>query len=179
LKQLERINALIAELLDISKIEADKLSFHFETFEMNEMILDVVETFHFSSQTHTVFVNNIHGDYMVKADRQRMEQVVINLITNAIKYSPDAHQVHVVLESSPEEVTVQVIDEGMGMTRDQQAKVFTRFYQVEGTSKMTGLGLGLYLSKEIIERHGGRVGVNSRLGKGSTFYFSVPRTPLI
>jgi len=177
LKQLERINALIAELLDISKIEAGKLSFHFEQFDMSEMILDVVETFHFSSQTHTVFVNNIHGEYMVEADRQRMEQVVINLITNAIKYSPNAHQVHVSLESSPEEVTVKVIDEGMGMTRDQREKVFTRFYQVEGTSKMTGLGLGLYLSKEIIERHGGRVGVDSQLGKGSTFYFSVPRTP--
>lgn len=177
LKQLERINALIAELLDISKIEAGKLSFHFETFDMSEMILDVVETFHFSSQTHTILVNNTHGDYMVKADRQRMEQVIINLITNAIKYSPDAHQVHVVLESSTEEVTVQIIDEGMGMTRDQQKKVFTRFYQVEGTSKMTGLGLGLYLSKEIIERHGGRVGVNSQVGKGSTFYFSIPRIP--
>jgi len=177
LKQLERINALVAELLDISKIEAGKLTFHFETFDLSEMILDVVETFHFSSQTHTVFVNNIHGDYLVKADRQRLEQVVINLITNAIKYSPDAHQVHVVLESSPEEVTVQVIDEGMGMTRQQQEKVFTRFYQVEGTSKMTGLGLGLYLSKEIIERHGGRVGVTSEMGKGSTFYFTVPRTP--
>ena len=177
LKQLERINALVAELLDISKIEAGKLTFHFETFDLSEMILDVVETFHFSSQTHTVFVNNIHGDYLVKADRQRLEQVVINLITNAIKYSPNAHQVHVVLESSPEEVTVQVIDEGMGMTRQQQEKVFTRFYQVEGTSKMTGLGLGLYLSKEIIERHGGRVGVTSEMGKGSTFYFTVPRTP--
>lgn len=178
LKQLERINALIAELLDISKIEAGKLSFHFEQFDMSEMILDVVETFHFSSQTHTVFVNNIHGDYLVEADRQRMEQVVINLITNAIKYSPNAHQVHVVLNSSPEEVMVQVIDEGMGMTRDQQEKVFTRFYQVEGTSKMTGLGLGLYLSKEIVERHGGKVGVISEIGKGSTFYFSVPRRPV-
>lgn len=135
LKQLERINSLIAELLDISKIEADKLSFHFETFEMNEMILDVVETFHFSSQTHTVFVNNIRGDYMVKADRQRMEQVIINLITNAIKYSPDAHQVHVVLESSARDVSVQVIDEGMGLTPDEKDKVFTRFYQVEGTDR--------------------------------------------
>lgn len=175
LKQLERINALIAELLDISKIEAGKLSFHFELFDMSEMVLDVVETFHFSSQTHTIFVNNIHGDYHVQADRQRIEQVIINLLTNAIKYSPEANNVHVILESSPHEVSVQVIDEGMGMSRDQQEKVFTRFYQVEGTSKMTGLGLGLYLSKEIVERHGGHIGVNSQIGKGSTFYFSIPR----
>jgi len=175
LKQLERINALIAELLDISKIEAGKLSFHFETFDLGELILDVVETFHFSSQTHSIFVNNIHGDYNVEADRQRIEQVIINLITNAIKYSPEANKVYVTLESSPLEVSVQVIDQGMGMTRDQQEKVFTRFYQVEGTSKMTGLGLGLYLSKEIIARHGGHIGVSSQLGKGSTFYFSIPR----
>lgn len=177
LKQLERINVLVAELLDISKIEAGKLSLHLETFDFSEMVLDVVETFHFSSQTHTIFVNNIHGDYTVKADRQRMEQVIINLITNAIKYSPDANRIHVSLESSPSEVTAQVIDEGMGMSRDQQQKVFTRFYQVEGTSKMAGLGLGLYLSKEIVQRHGGHIGLNSDLGKGSTFYFSIPRKP--
>ncbi|SFB85196.1 PAS domain S-box-containing protein [Parapedobacter composti] len=175
LKQLERINSLIAELLDISKIEAGKLSFHFETFDLSELVLDIVETFHFSSQTHTIFVNNIHGDYTVEADRQRIEQVIINLITNAIKYSPDANKVTVTLESSPAEVSVQVIDEGMGLSREQQDRVFTRFYQVEGTSKMTGLGLGLYLSKEIVERHGGHIGVNSQLGKGSTFYFSIPR----
>lgn len=175
LKQLERINALISELLDISKIEAGKLSLHMETFNLSEMILDVVETFHFSSQTHTIFVNNTHGDYRVEADRQRMEQVMINLITNAIKYSPEANNVHITLESSPQEVSVQVTDEGMGLGHDQQEKVFNRFYQVEGTSKMAGLGLGLYLSKEIIGRHNGHIGVNSRLGKGATFYFSIPR----
>lgn len=178
LKQLERINALISELLDISKIEAGKLSFHFETFDLSEMILDVVETFHFSSQTHTIFVNNIHGDYVVRADKQRMEQVVINLLTNAIKYSPNANNVHVQFECTDQEVSVQVIDEGMGMSREQQEKVFTRFYQVEGTSKMTGLGLGLYLSKEIVTRHGGHIGVTSELGKGATFYFSLPREPV-
>jgi len=175
LKQLERINALISELLDISKIEAGKLSFHMETFDLGELILDIVETFHFSSRTHTIFVNNAQGNYLVEADRQRMEQVMINLITNAIKYSPDANNVHITLESSLLEVSVQVTDEGMGLGHDQQEKVFTRFYQVEGTSKMAGLGLGLYLSKEIIDRHGGYIGVNSRLGKGSTFYFSIPR----
>jgi len=175
LKQLERINALISELLDISKIEAGKLSFHLETFDLSEMVLDVVETFHFSNQTHTIFVNNTRGDYVVEADRQRMEQVMINLITNAIKYSPDANNVRITLESSPQEVSVHVMDEGMGLGHDQQEKVFTRFYQVEGTSKMAGLGLGLYLSKEIMDRHGGHIGVNSRLGKGSTFYFSIPR----
>src|SRR5690606_34991649 len=90
LKQLDRINALIAELLDISKIEAGKLNLHLETFDMSEMVMDVVETFHFSSQTHSIFVNNTHGDFTIVADRQRMEQVIINLITNAIKYSPDA-----------------------------------------------------------------------------------------
>ena len=142
---------------------------------MSEMIMDLVETFHFSSQSHSIFVNNIHGEYVVEADRQRVEQVVINLITNAIKYSPDADRIHIVLESSPAEVTVKVIDEGTGLSRDQQRRIFTRFYQVEGTSKMTGLGLGLYLSKEIVQRHSGHIGVNSELGKGSTFYFSIPR----
>ena len=175
IKQLDRINALISELLDISKIEAGKLRLHYEQFDLLEMILDVVETFHFSSQTHTIFVDSDSGDYTIHADKQRLEQVVINLITNAIKYSPNAHQVHVMLTLTEADVMVKVVDEGMGITRDQQDRVFSRFYQVEGTTKMTGLGLGLYLSKEIIERHGGTIGVISELGAGSTFYFVVPR----
>lgn len=175
LTQLNRIEALINELLDISKIEAGKLSLYYETFNISELIADVVETFHFSSQTHHIIVNNLHH-VGVCADRQRIEQVLINLLSNAIKYSPDVDKVFVTLETSDTHITVKVTDEGVGLSREQQEKIFTRFFRVEGTSKMPGLGLGLYLSKEIIERHGGHIGVESEIEEGSTFYFSIPHT---
>lgn len=173
LTQLSRIEALINELLDISKIEAGKLSLYYETFNIEDLIADVVETFHFSSQTHHIVAHNLQH-VVVCADRQRIEQVLINLLSNAIKYSPDVDQVLVTLETSDTHVTIKVTDEGVGLSSEQREKIFTRFFRAEGTSKMPGLGLGLYLSKEIIERHGGHIGVESEIDKGSTFYFSIP-----
>lgn len=173
LKQIDRIEALITELLDISRIEAGKLDLYYETFDIGELVLDVVETFHFSSLTHHIVISDIQN-ITIQADRQRIEQVLINLLSNAIKYSPESDSVYVSIEASDGYVTVNVTDEGMGMSLEQQGKIFTRFFRVAGTSKMPGLGLGLYLSKQIIERHGGRIGVQSEAGKGSTFYFSIP-----
>jgi len=103
-----------------------------------------------------------------------MEQVMVNLLTNAIKYSPNANQVQICLEQAAGEVTVTVKDQGMGLTTDQQKQIFTRFYRVEGNANIPGLGLGLYLTKEIIDRHHGKIGVYSVPEKGSEFYFSLP-----
>ncbi|WP_353184667.1 PAS domain S-box protein [Parapedobacter lycopersici] len=175
LKQVDRIEALIAELLDISRIEAGRLDLYYETFDISELILDAVETFRFSSTTHQIIIND-NQHIMVHADKQRIEQVLINLLSNAIKYSPESDKVYVTVETSDTAVTVKVTDEGMGMSLAQRGKIFTRFFRIEGTSKMPGLGLGLYLSKEIINRHNGHIDVESELGKGATFYFSIPYT---
>src|SRR5690606_31790691 len=121
-------------------------------------------TFRFSSLTHQIIVND-NQNINIHADRQRIEQVLINLLSNAIKYSPESDKVYVATEISEEYVTVKVTDQGMGMSAEQQQNIFTRFFRVKGTSKMPGLGLGLYLSKEIVERHNGRIGVQSEPGK--------------
>lgn len=175
LKQVDRIEALIAELLDISRIEANRLDLNYEIFDIGELVLDVVETFRFSSATHQIIVNDIYN-INIHADRQRIEQVLINLLSNAIKYSPESDKVFVTIETSEEYVSIKVADEGIGMNDEQQKSIFTRFFRASGTSKMPGLGLGLYLSKEIIQRHNGHIGLQSEPGKGSTFFFSIPHT---
>src|SRR5690606_26926536 len=139
LTQIDRIESLIGELLDISRIEANKLDLNFETFDIADLVADVVETFHFSSLTHHIVVSDA-PTISVQADRQRIEQVVINLLSNAIKYSPESDTVHVSLETSDTCVTINVTDEGIGMSPEQQAKIFSRFSRVAGTSKIPGLG---------------------------------------
>lgn len=172
--QVEKLNTLITDLFDVSKIEAGKLQLYKETFNLKELLNEIIETFHYTNKTHQLVFQNNGGPLLVEADRQRIEQVIINLLTNAIKYSPKSNQVLITAEGSASTVTVKVKDEGIGLSPDQQKKIFSRFYRAEGSANVSGLGLGLYLTKEIIDRHHGKIGVNSALGKGSTFFFSLP-----
>jgi signal transduction histidine kinase len=111
-------------------------------------------------------------------DPDRLGQVFINLISNAIKYSPDAETVEVDLSASPETVTVRVRDHGLGIPREQRDKIFDRFYRATGPKQkaIPGLGMGLYIVAEIVKRHGGTITVDSAVGKGSTFTVTLPRT---
>jgi signal transduction histidine kinase len=112
---------------------------------------------------------------MVKGDSQRIEQVVINLLSNAIKYSPGASSVEVKMIKQQDKALVAVIDNGLGIAEDKINNLFSRFYRIEeATPNISGLGIGLYLSHEIISRHQGTIWVESELGKGSTFWFSLP-----
>jgi PAS domain S-box-containing protein len=174
LKQVNTLNNLISDLFDISKIEAGKLQLFYEEFDMRELLLDAIETIHYSSTTHKAIFEGSKSSIHVHADKQRIEQVISNLITNAIKYSPDADTVTITLIGSSDEVIVKVRDQGFGLSPDQQSKIFTRFYRAVNNPNISGLGLGLYLSKEIIDRHKGTIYVNSELGKGSEFFFSIP-----
>ncbi|HAV02777.1 MAG TPA: hybrid sensor histidine kinase/response regulator, partial [Chryseobacterium sp.] len=111
-------------------------------------------------------------------DEMRLEQVIINFITNAIKYAPDSTEVHITTELRNDEVYFSVRDFGIGMDRKHQSKIFDKFYRVEETSeRFQGLGIGLYICREIIERHQGTIGVHSTPGEGSEFYFSIPLQP--
>jgi signal transduction histidine kinase len=104
-----------------------------------------------------------------------MEQVIINLLNNAIKYSPGASEVKIDVAKNNEYITVKVKDFGIGISDEQQEQIFSRFFRADGLAPyMSGLGLGLYISKEIIDRHRGKIGVKSEPGKGSEFYFSIP-----
>lgn len=173
--QLNRLTSLINDLLDVTKINSGKLQYNSQEFELQPMLSDLVEDLQrTSSKHHLIEVYKPTGK--VFADKDRIEQVVINLITNAIKYSPDGDQVIISCEQIGEEIVVGIQDFGVGISKSNQFKVFEQFYRVSTEKQHTfpGVGLGLYISAEIIKRTGGRIWVTSEENKGSCFYFSLP-----
>lgn len=174
LYQVDKLNTLVEDLLNMSRIEAGRLNFFLEVFDLREMLQEILETFSYSSQTHKIIENLGEAPALIKGDKQRIEQAILNLLTNAIKYSPNADTIYVSLEVVGTNVTVRVRDKGIGLTREQKDQLFTRFYRAEDTRGISGLGLGLYLTKQIIDRHKGVIEVSSEYGKGSEFYFTLP-----
>jgi PAS domain S-box-containing protein len=174
LAQVDKLDSLVTDLLDSSKIVAGKIQFNLAHFDLYKLLLDVIDTFSYANKTHEIIITDNQCVYMVYADQQRIEQVLINLLSNAVKYSPKADKVYVTTFSADGSVTVSIRDEGMGISETQKNLIFTRFYRADGPSNISGLGLGLYLTKEIIERHHGSIHVNTQLGEGSEFYFSLP-----
>ncbi|SDM49081.1 hybrid sensor histidine kinase/response regulator [Pedobacter antarcticus] len=172
--QLDKLNELIADLLDISKIESGKLKFNKKYFNLNDLLDSIIEVMHQSSPDFKI-IKNGHLDREIFADEMRIEQVIVNFLTNAIKYAPGTSEVHLNVEAQEDTLRIAVRDFGIGIDADQQRSVFEKFYRVEETAiHFQGLGIGLYISAEIIRRHGGQVGVVSELGQGSEFYFNIP-----
>lgn len=172
--QLEKLNGLIADLLDISKIESGKLKFNKQYFDMDTLLDNIIEVMHQSNPDFKIIKN---GTVNVKVfgDEMRIEQVVVNFLTNAIKYSPGTNEVLLNVRLQNNELYIGVKDFGIGMQPEQVKRVFEKFYRVEETShRFQGLGIGLYISSEIISRHGGHINVNSVYGEGSEFYFTIP-----
>lgn len=174
LNQVNKLNTLVEDLLNMSRIEAGKLDFTLEDFDLREMVLEIIETFSYSYSTHQILFDLGEGSAMVHGDRQRIEQAIINLVTNAIKYSPEADKIYLKLEINKDRVMVKVKDEGIGLSEEQQSQLFTRFYRAENTKGISGLGIGLYLTKQIIDRHKGGISLTSTLGEGSEFTFYLP-----
>ncbi|WP_316770306.1 hybrid sensor histidine kinase/response regulator [Pedobacter frigiditerrae] len=172
--QLEKLNSLIADLLDISKIESGKLKFNKQNFSIDQLLDNVIEVMHQSNPEFKIHKKGI-ANCEIFGDEMRVEQVIVNFLTNAIKYSPGTSEIELTINVKDEQLYVAVKDYGIGMLPEQLAHVFDKFYRVEETSqRFQGLGIGLYISSEIIKRHGGQVGVNSTYGKGSEFYFLMP-----
>jgi signal transduction histidine kinase len=135
---------------------------------------DTAEQLSHEAKNHVI---DVHGDLSIEiyGDKARLEQVMTNLLTNAIKYSPDASQIIVNIASDRDWLSVSVTDFGIGIPEEKIPFVFDRFFRVENTSQQfQGLGLGLHICKEIIRRHGGTINVESKLGCGSTFWFKLP-----
>lgn len=174
LYQVNKLNTLVEDLLNMARIEAGKMEFNIEEFDLRELLLDITETFGYSSKTHQLIHNLGESPVLIHGDKQRIEQAVNNLISNAVKYSPNANKVYLKLERNGGHVKVAVKDEGIGLTEEQQKKIFSRFYRAESTKGISGLGLGLYLTKQIIDRHQGELTLKSIFGKGSEFLFSLP-----
>src|SRR5215217_6017090 len=172
--QLEKLNELIADLLDISKIESGKLKFNKKHFVMDVLLDNVIDIIHQSNPEFNI-IRKGKASQEIYADEMRIEQVIINFLTNAIKYSPGTHEIQINVNVKDDKIYVGVRDFGIGIAPGQQKNVFEKFYRVEETSiHFQGLGIGLYISSEIVKRHGGQIGVKSTMGEGSEFYFIIP-----
>lgn len=172
--QIEQLSSLVTDLLDISKIRAGKIELIEGIFDVDQTVKEIVENYRLLSKTHEiVLTGDCHAK--VKGDRDRVGQVLINLIVNAIKYSPKASQIIVNCSSDKKEITISVQDYGIGIQKLHQSRIFERFYQVENAvgKNFSGLGMGLYIASAIVTRHGGKMDVQSS-GKGSTFSFTLP-----
>lgn len=172
--QLNKLTALIKDLLDVSKIEAGQLNFMSQLFDINRLIGEVVEDLQRTTKHQLVIEGK--DNIEVYGDRDRMGQVLINLLSNAIKYSPERQKIIIKSLVQNRNALVSVQDFGVGIPEEEQKKIFNRFYRVDGPKRETfpGLGLGLYITAKIVTRHGGRIWVESNEGKGSTFSFTVP-----
>src|ERR1017187_727799 len=170
--QLNKLIGLIGDLLDVTKIESGRLQMHEGLYAFNGLITEIAEELQRTTDDHRIILN-LDSDIEIYGDRERVGQVLTNLITNAIKYSPRSKDIFVSTISNSESVTVQVKDHGIGISKESQENVFERFYRVSGPENQSfpGLGLGLYISREIIQRQGGKIWVESEKNNRSTFCF--------
>ncbi|RZA02218.1 MAG: PAS domain S-box protein [Sphingobacteriaceae bacterium] len=171
---LNKLQNLVNDLLDVSKINAGRLEYSMEEINLSELMRSCIENAKHIFPNFE-FMDDVEGEFIVNGNAERLEQVFMNLINNAVKYSPASHTVIVKASQNGNNVRVYVTDYGIGLSDKQQERIFERFYRVEDKKYMSsGLGMGLYISKEIISHHNGKIGVQSELGQGSTFYFDLP-----
>jgi PAS domain S-box-containing protein len=172
-KQVDRLEGIIDDLLDISKIQSGKLDFHFEKISLHQLINESVESVY--TQNHIIHIENTIEDIVAVADRQKLMQVMVNLITNAVKYSAAGTTISINVFVFGDEIQVAVTDEGIGMPAEYLDKIFNQFYRISpGDHQAKGMGLGLFIAKEIMEAHSGKIWVESEVNKGSSFHISFP-----
>lgn len=173
--QIDTLTELVNDLLDVTKIQNGKIQLNESEFDFDQLTEEVIVEQQMTARHKIIFYKKEIGK--VTADRHRISQVMTNLISNAIKYSPDADEIIVSTELKDGMVKFSVRDFGIGIPQDKQQKVFEQYYRVSGTKEHTfpGLGLGLYISSEIIKRTGGKIYVHSVEGNGSDFCFEIPK----
>lgn len=173
--QVKKMTVMINSFLNISRLESGKIHLVKQDFNLDELIIEVIAEAELTMPTHLVTLIP-SGTITVNADRDKIGSVISNLLSNAVKYSPRGKQIEVQCERIDHHVIVYVKDQGMGIREEDIEKIFERYYRVQSSHReqIAGFGIGLYLSAEIIERHGGRIGVNSEVGKGSSFWFALP-----
>jgi PAS domain S-box-containing protein len=174
--QSNRLDKLVSNLLDASRLESGRFNINKRRMSMLGTIHETVETLRGVAGGRGMTIKEDIPTALpeIDADKERLEQVMFNLIGNAVKFSNDDDEVTVRAEVKERELLVQVIDHGIGIPQEAMPRLFQRFYRVEASSSVGGSGLGLYISKQIIEAHGGHIWVESEAGKGSTFSFTVP-----
>ncbi|MGE8424203.1 MAG: sensor histidine kinase, partial [Sphingobacterium siyangense] len=175
--QVDKLNSLISDLLDLSKIDNGKLLINKKVFSLEHMVKSAVDSIvqtHDQSSMKLLRQGDI-TDVQIYGDEIRLEQVLVNFLTNAYKYAAGTEKVIVDCSIEDSNVKISVIDFGIGIPEEKQGDVFEKFYRVEETSfDFQGLGIGLYICAEIIRAHHGTIAVESSGGQGATFYFTLP-----
>lgn len=175
LSQTDQLGRLIEDLLATSQIEADRLELRLAETDLAVEARGVVE--HLQLAGRAVRVDVPAEPVVVLADRQRLVQVFVNLLTNAAKYSPEGSLIVLTVARRGSEAHVSVQDQGVGIPADALPRLFSRFFRVEGTAaRVQGVGVGLYITRRIVEAHGGRITVASEPGRGSIFTVILPRS---
>jgi len=173
-QQIDRLALLVSDLLNVSKIQHGNLEFDWKSVDLNSVIKETVDMLQIVTRQHKIILRG-KIEKTVRADPYRIYQVLTNLLTNATKYSPQADKVMINLSEKKGYAEITVQDFGIGIEPDEQKKIFGQYYRVnQSEKKFTGLGMGLFISHEIIERHGGEMKVKSVKGKGSQFSFTLP-----
>ena len=176
LGQVSRLSALVNDLLDASCVGAGRMELQRAPLSLPELVREVYSDFLAAIDHHALTYEGPAEDILVSGDRGRLAQVLTNLLENALKYSPLGGTVRVTLTHSGGDAVVSVVDSGIGIPKEEQAHLFERFFRARNApvSGFGGLGLGLYICRDIIDRHGGHIWMESELGRGSAFHVSLP-----
>lgn len=172
-KSMRKISRLVDDLLNVNSMNEGQLMLNKAPFAIAKMLNQCCTHVRAAGTHHLI----VEGDetLQINADENRIEQVVVNFVNNAVKYAPDSKKIYLIVEKGDNIAKVSVKDLGPGIPQDKLSQLFDRYYRVDYSGRQySGLGLGLYISSEIIKRHGGKIGVNSEEGKGSTFWFTLP-----
>ena len=178
-RQCDRIARVVDEILQVSRLQAGSLTMRPEPFDLGELAERQVARMQAVAEGHRLRLER-RGRAPVVADRDRIGQVLVNLLDNAVRFSPAGSEVRITVEVVGPEARVEIADRGAGIPAEWRPEVFERFFRAhgdQGAQYLAGLGIGLHLSREIVERQGGRIGFESEEGRGSTFFFSLPSAP--
>ncbi len=175
-KQVDRLALIINDLLDINRMNQGRLEYHFRVLPIGPIIADVVERMSVSFPTHRINLKLQDLTSKVKLDELRFEQVLTNLITNAVKYSSEGSVIDIAMHATGQDISIDIQDRGIGIAPEQQEMIFDRYYRAPqaATTRIGGLGVGLFISSELVKAHGGVLGVKSESGAGSVFTITLP-----
>jgi PAS domain S-box-containing protein len=176
--QTEHLERLVNDLLDLSRVQWGELHLQYTTFYLADILAERVRSMQVSVELHTIYLDIQVEDSKIVADQTRLGQVIGNILDNAVKFSPQGGQVTVKLQEQDGDYLVSVIDQGIGVSPEYFDHIFERFYRVRNAAsrQYSGIGLGLYVAKAIVDAHGGRIWLSNNQGTGSTFYFTLPGT---